>query len=180
MQKIPQAGDIYRHFKGNRYQVIAIAQHSETGELLVIYRALYGDGGVFARPLTMFIEKLDKSRYPGAAQEFRFEPEPGTSGAVNAEDSGSVNVNVPGNTAPPQAVAEPERPSFLIRFLDARTPLEKREILLRGQAGAGREELIGAAESLDIADAEGKSAEELVWAIRSTLDARIRFERTRR
>jgi hypothetical protein len=49
---------IYRHFKGNRYQVIELARHSETGEDYVVYRALYGDHGVWLRPATMFEESI--------------------------------------------------------------------------------------------------------------------------
>ena len=50
----------YRHFKGNEYEVLCIAKHSETCEPLVIYRALYGDGGVWARPLSMWNEKVER------------------------------------------------------------------------------------------------------------------------
>jgi len=64
---------IYRHFKGGYYLVEDIARHSETLEPMVVYRALYGDGGLFVRPYGMFIERLDKVRYSDAGQENRFE-----------------------------------------------------------------------------------------------------------
>ncbi|MFP1681501.1 DUF1653 domain-containing protein [Alloalcanivorax sp. C16-1] len=48
----------YRHFKGNEYQVLGTATHSETGEALVVYRPLYGDGDLWVRPLAMFQETV--------------------------------------------------------------------------------------------------------------------------
>lgn len=50
----------YRHFKGNEYEVIALAKHSETLELLVVYRALYGAGEVWVRPASMWNETIEK------------------------------------------------------------------------------------------------------------------------
>ena len=49
----------YRHYKGNEYEVIGVAKHSETLEELVFYRALYGDHGLWVRPLKMFIEMVE-------------------------------------------------------------------------------------------------------------------------
>lgn len=68
-----QIGRIYRHFKGNFYLAEAVAKDADSGEDCVIYRKLYGDGGLWVRPLEEFLSPVDRKKHPDAPQEFRFE-----------------------------------------------------------------------------------------------------------
>ena len=56
---------IYRHFKGNLYRLIGIASHSETLEPMVVYKALYGEQGLWVRPASMWTETVEKDGYSG-------------------------------------------------------------------------------------------------------------------
>ena len=56
---LPKKG-IYRHFKGNQYQLVDFAKHSETTENMVLYRALYGEGELWVRPLSMWDEEIER------------------------------------------------------------------------------------------------------------------------
>lgn len=64
---------IYRHFKGKYYLVLDCADHSETGERMVVYRHLYGNGGLCVRPVSMFLSEVDHEKYPDVKQKYRFE-----------------------------------------------------------------------------------------------------------
>lgn len=64
---------IYRHFKGGFYFVIGVAIHASTGDVQVVYRALYGDCQMYVRPMDEFLSPVDKKKYPGSKQEHRFE-----------------------------------------------------------------------------------------------------------
>ena len=55
----------YRHFKGKEYEVVGVAKHSETLEPMVVYRALYGEGGLWVRPLSMWNEHVEREDYSG-------------------------------------------------------------------------------------------------------------------
>ena len=72
-RNLPIIGRIYRHYKGDYYIVRAIARHSETGEQMVLYQALYGDGELWARPLTLFMDKVDRAKHPDVTQKNRVE-----------------------------------------------------------------------------------------------------------
>ena len=74
---IPKQFEIYKHFKGKRYLILAVGHHSETGEKMVIYRNIADENSSFddpcIRPLDMFMSEVDHEKYPDAKQKYRFE-----------------------------------------------------------------------------------------------------------
>ena len=78
-----QPGDIVQHFKRELvdpststylYRIVGVAQDSETDDPVMVYRALYGDGRMYVRPLDMFMSEVDHGKYPDIKQRYRFEP----------------------------------------------------------------------------------------------------------
>jgi hypothetical protein len=163
-QPVPQ--EIYRHFKDKLYQVIAVAKHSETGEQLVIYQALYGTYGIYARPLEMFLSEVDHKKYPDVSQKYRFElvtpkqleKESTTKETTETKKAENLkkaeNVKTSETTGNDSSEGEQPNPD-LMEFLDADTMGEKRRILI-GMKPRITDRLINdLAASLDVTVEEG-------------------------
>lgn len=72
MRDNPKPFEVYKHFKGNNYQILAVAKDSEDGHLIVVYQALYGSYEVYARDLTQFMSPVDHIKYPDVKEQYRF------------------------------------------------------------------------------------------------------------
>ena len=142
MAFVPRPEEIYRHFKGNLYRVVTVAEHTETGEKLVIYQALYGEFKTYARPLLMFVSRVDKEKYPECTQEFRFalqgqEAERQRLESENEEtETGKQRLenftgNHTGTPAKDPNQTDPENPldPGVLEFLDAKNYEERLNIL---------------------------------------------------
>ena len=191
MNQIPQAGEIYQHFKGKLYRIVALATHTETGEQLVIYQALYGEFQVFARPLSMFLEKVDAKKYPDAAGKDRFmripmaeaaavpqpvpapsenpvEPRPAAMPSENPVESRPA-------AASSESPVEPQPDPGLLAFLDADSYEEKLEVFESLEGKVDLHMLNAIAASLDLELSEG-SLEEQYDTLKSCLMTLERYE----
>ena len=191
MNQIPQAGEIYQHFKGKLYRIVALATHTETGEQLVIYQALYGEFQVFARPLSMFLEKVDAKKYPDAAGKDRFMRIPMAEAAAVSRPVAAPSENpvelrpaaMPSeSTVESRAVAassensvEPQPDPGLLAFLDADSYEEKLEVFASLEGKVDLHMLNAIAASLDLELSEG-SLEEQYDTLKSCLMTLERYE----
>ena len=91
MRDNPKPYEIYRHFKGNTYQILAIAKDSEDGHLIVVYQALYGSYEIYARDLVQFMSPVDRIKYPEAEAQYRFTKVEPAQPTVNAGNGRSCS-----------------------------------------------------------------------------------------
>ena len=191
MNQIPQAGEIYQHFKGKLYRIVTLATHTETGEQLVIYQALYGEFQVFARPLSMFLEKVDAKKYPDAAGKDRFMRIPMAEAAAVPQPTAAPSENPiePQSAAAPsenpvesrsaaassESPVEPQPDPGLLAFLDADSYEEKLEVFASLEGKADLHMLNAIAASLDLELSEG-SLEEQYDTLKNCLMTLERYE----
>ena len=204
MNQIPQAGEIYQHFKGKLYRIVTLATHTETGEQLVIYQALYGEFQVFARPLSMFLDKVDAKKYPDAAGKDRFMripmaeaaavPQPAAAPSENPVEPQSAAapsenpvesrpaaapsenpVESQSAAAPSENPIEPQPDPGLLAFLDADSYEEKLEVFASLEGRVDLHLLNAIAASLDLELSEG-SLEEQYDTLKNCLMTLERYE----
>lgn len=162
----PRPGEIYRHFKDGLYQIVGVAQHTETEEKMVVYQALYGGFKLYVRPLAMFMSEVDRNKYPDTAAKYRFE---------------KVNVNDGQDSSEPALKRSEEnrsrasRTEDLERFFDAGTYKEKIEVLDSLEDTVTDSMLDSMAVSMDINLPEGQVYERFM-ALKRTLQMMRQYE----
>ena len=188
MNAVPKPGEFYRHFKNRMYQIIAVANHSETGEKMVVYQALYGDFSVWVRPLPMFMEEVDRGKYPDAGQRYRFERViPGQADAEPGVDKERACRKGDSGLSVPEAGAQAEEDEFdiilldpeeeesseeeepgeaavsplLLEFLDTESFEDRMAILQRMKGKAGQREVDSLCLCLDVKPTKGTIEEQL-------------------
>lgn len=161
MRNNPQPQEVYKHFKGNLYQIRCLAEHSETGEILVIYQAMYGDFKIYARPLSMFMEEVDRRKYPRVTQKYRFE--------LQGNDDVSNDNSRPQTDDTEELHIDP----LLLQFLDADSYERRLEILDMLHSRIDDEMINTMAVAVDLEVKEG-DLEDRYWELRNCL---LTFER---
>lgn len=140
MRTNPRPQEMYRHFKGNIYQIRCLAKHSETGEMMVVYQAMYDSFQIYVRPLDMFMEEVDHDKYPDVKQKYRFELLQGTDNTAEPDavrDLEQVGEQIRTETELPKEVSAKTAESdeqvhidpLVMEFLDADTYEQRLDIL---------------------------------------------------
>ena len=140
MRSNPRPQEMYRHFKGNIYQIRCLAKHSETGEMMVVYQAMYDTFQIYVRPLDMFMEEVDHNKYPDVKQKYRFELLQDTDNTAEpdaARDLEQVSEQIRTEPESPQEVSVKTVESdeqvhidpLVMEFLDADTYEQRLDIL---------------------------------------------------
>lgn len=181
MREIPKPGQIYRHFKGNLYQIVTIARHSETMEALVIYQALYGDFQVYARPLHMFMSEVDREKYSDVKQRERFELVR-TANEITAEEAVHVEETHIEETHIEEPHAEEPLTENTVQldagveeFLDAGTFAEKLRIFTGMQHRLTEDMVNIMAISMDT-ETDGESLEDKINSLKNFLLMQVKYE----
>ncbi|MCM1266795.1 MAG: DUF1653 domain-containing protein [Bacteroidales bacterium] len=129
MRHNPRPQEMYRHFKGKQYQIRCLAKHSETGEMMVVYQAMYEPFETYVRPLSMFMEEVDRTKYPDAGQKYRFallgEEEEEEEAFEPAADQQAEEISAPVVDQQTQLNIDP----LVLAFLDAGSYEERLTIL---------------------------------------------------
>ena len=190
MRENPKPFQVYKHFKGTYYQVLTVAKHSETGEMFVIYKALFGSDEVYARPLEMFLSEVDHDKYPEVKQKWRFALATGQNKGAKSSDAGrsqDADREAPAENVP-EDIAEtteeeddgeaPADDDFLDRFLDADTYEEKLDVFTDMWKTINEDNIDNAATIMDL-NLTGETLEEKYKEILSCLKMRAKYESSR-
>lgn len=148
--RVLHPGDRVKHFKGGIYQIIAVAEHSETGEAYVVYQALYDDFKCYVRPYDMFMEEVDRDKYPEVKEQYRF------THTDEPEQYEGVN-------------------PYLMRFLETDSSADKAEFLVKNRNVIDERLLSDISVSLDITADEG-TLDERIDAVINCLNTMSKYE----
>lgn len=170
MSRIPKPHEIYKHFKGNLYQVLAVAEHSETGEKLVVYQALYGEFKIYARPLENFLDRVDRQKYPDAGQVFRFE--------LQGKEAAPAEHALQAGTEAAEPEEEWHIDPMVLQFLEADNYEERLNILAGLKHRITDEMITTMAIASDVEVPEG-SLEERFLGLKNCLITRDKYECSR-
>lgn len=149
MRELPKAKEVYEHFKGHRYQILAIAKDTNTEEDVVVYQATYEPYQVYVRGLEEFMSPVDREKYPDVKQEERFK---------------KCEIN-----------EKQEIDPKLMEFLDAETRKDKLGVLISVEQTITHQIINTMAMSIDVEIAEGK-LHERYEALKNALYMMDKFE----